>query len=272
MNAAPDVYELPTFSPAVLRLLRQLDDERATARAIADALEADPGLAGNLLRLANSARYRPSTAIGTIPAAVARVGIDVVATLAATRWLANATPSTIRDQGDTAATFWAHAVAAGVIGERLGASVGVPASEAYIGALLHDIGRLALACDARRRRARGEPVAAPDPHDHAIAGHALAVRWALPGALCVAIRWHHDPDEADPALQVHADLAHAASVLARSIGYGAPSPAGKAVLPGPIARLGRTAADLADEVVGCATRIEATIASLFGRREPRSAA
>lgn len=72
-SASPMVPRLPAALPRLMALVRRED---VSARALADHLAADPALVGELVRLANSPRYRPSREIKSLEQAVQVLGQD----------------------------------------------------------------------------------------------------------------------------------------------------------------------------------------------------
>lgn len=72
-SASPMVPRLPAALPRLMALVRRED---VSARALAEHLAADPALVGELVRLANSPRYRPSREISSLEQAVQVLGQD----------------------------------------------------------------------------------------------------------------------------------------------------------------------------------------------------
>lgn len=134
--------------------------------------------------------------------------------VSAARWtwyMATACASGAAEPGDG---LWAHvaavACAALLIARRLGGA-GVPAAQAYLAGLLHDIGKVALrqtfprayARAAREaRRTRGDIAECERGvfgTDHTVAGRRLAERWRLQPELRESIWLHHVAAGALPA-------------------------------------------------------------------------
>ena len=102
--------------------------------------------------------------------------------------------------------------------------------EIFTAALLHDVGKLALGShlDDERdgiRRESGEAVPFQLVEqrvlgtDHADVGARILESWAFPERIVRAVRWHHDPDAADPP-DTMVDLIHVANMLCLMIGIG----------------------------------------------------
>jgi HD-like signal output (HDOD) protein len=76
-------FELPAFPEAVLRVQRALQSPDTSANDVVAILSSDPGLAANVLRIANSAAFRPASGeITDLRNAVSRLGFNMVRTVA----------------------------------------------------------------------------------------------------------------------------------------------------------------------------------------------
>ncbi|WP_162823681.1 HDOD domain-containing protein [Lysobacter sp. TY2-98] len=71
-----DVARLPRLPALVPQLLAVLRRDDVDANAIAALLARDPTLAGDVVRVANSAHYRRGAAVGNLPQAVNTIGSD----------------------------------------------------------------------------------------------------------------------------------------------------------------------------------------------------
>lgn len=135
---------LPTPSGVALRLLELASREDVTAAELARVLQADPSLAGRILRIANAAASG-SRAVVSVADAVVRLGFRSV------RQLAMGFSLIERCQpGDCAGfdhdRYWSRSLATAVAAARLGRDARtIPADECFTLGLLHDVGALALA-------------------------------------------------------------------------------------------------------------------------------
>ena len=68
--------QLPPFSPILNRLIASLANEDVSFAKIADLIEKDTVLAGNILRLVNSALYGLPGTVNSIRHAVSLLGIN----------------------------------------------------------------------------------------------------------------------------------------------------------------------------------------------------
>jgi len=191
---------LPSFPDALMRIQRVLLDDNATTRRVAEAVQAEPAFTAQLFRMANSVMLRrgdePLTDLGTV---INRLGFSTIKNLAvalSTRQLIAA-----RGQGSIRKplrALWAHSVDTAAIACVLARHCGrVPADDALLAGLLHDIGVFYI-----YSRMSAYPVLFEDPAAvaeimsswHTGIGHAILEEWEFPIAICAAVEAHENLD------------------------------------------------------------------------------
>ncbi|MBK8801368.1 MAG: HDOD domain-containing protein [Fibrobacteres bacterium] len=137
---------LPALPEVLMRLDRELSDPDVDLRRIGELAATDAVLAGQVIRMANSAYYaRGGASITSIGPAIQRLGLRALKGLVFALTLPRAFPA-----GSTFPTraLWRHSLAvaalAGSLCEELSLSL-AQKDEAWMGGLIHDIGALALA-------------------------------------------------------------------------------------------------------------------------------
>ena len=165
----------------------------------------DPVLAGKLIETANSALYSRRSPVSSIPQAVSYIGTEaarkVLMALAVQRLFASA----------KLAGLWRHSVWMAQYGEALLGDAGIlPADEALLLGLMHDIGRIAAAtllpaagAALARLNAAGCPSCYAEHwllgRTHADLGADLLQAWGFPDHLVDAVRFHHLPADSGSA-------------------------------------------------------------------------
>lgn len=216
---------LPTLPGVAMHILDLARRPDVDIRDIAATISNDPALSSRILKTVNSSFYGLSKTVATISQALVILGLQSVKTLALGFSLVGTLNST-RPPGFNHMAYWRRsiysAVAARTLAEQLHL---VQAEEAFIAALLQDIGVLAL-CSALGTRYEEVCAGANDHHDllrreqeqlgltHAEVGKALAEDWSLPPLLAVPVGCHHDYTKADKALQPITRAVHLAGLLA----------------------------------------------------------
>jgi len=231
------VDSLPPFSPVLHRLLAVLAEEEISLGELSVLIERDAVLAGNTLRLANSALYGRRGAVSSVRHAVSLMGTVKLRNFAL---------------GLSISQFWAHlqlparwsihqfnlhSIAAGLLADLLAVEAKAPYAEgAFVGGLLHDIGEAVIAIAlprqfdsiAVKQLSEGLPMEECEldvlgGFSHASVSGAVLKKWSLPEPIQVATAHHHAPDHADGG-RFH--LAHILGAVENYLGRG-----GSAILP-----------------------------------------
>lgn len=205
-RALGSLGQLPPFSPILNRLLASLAREDVSFIRIADLIEKDTVLAGNVLRLVNSALYGRRAAVNSVRHAVSLLGVNKLrnATLgmSVTRmWNQVRTP-----YGWSMGKFNLHSVGTGMMADALAQAGPVDYAEgAFAAGLFHDLGRLLIAIGLPEEHGQIVTLSSGgfSRYDcerevlgftHAeLSADALTV-WNLPEEIRVAVRFHHAPE------------------------------------------------------------------------------
>jgi diguanylate cyclase (GGDEF)-like protein len=196
---------LPSLPAVALQVLRLCQSENLDLAQIAKVITNDPALSAKMLRLVNSPTYGLRQQVKTVSHALALLGVNAVRTLALSFSLARDLRKTHHAGVDLNA-FWKRSLLSAVAARELAIAVGMTQTkeEAFLAALLQDIGRLAL---ARVIPAQYDPLCAlaADDHralaalerselgvDHAEVGQWLTTNWNLPEPLCIAVGQSHN--------------------------------------------------------------------------------
>jgi signal transduction histidine kinase/HD-like signal output (HDOD) protein len=206
--------DLPTLPAIAVKLLSATLDPNSSAQEISNLLRGDQSTSAKLLSLANSAKYAQSQPAATVETAVARLGMNTLrAVVLGTKVFECFGPGEADTLGFDRIEFWKHAFGVGAAAQRIAAEtphLGVPPGEAFVGGLLHDLGKVALDAVFPKAYARVAAMAA-ESHgdiaeaerrvlgvDHTIAGRHLAERWNLPQQFTEVIWLHHLAADALP--------------------------------------------------------------------------
>jgi diguanylate cyclase (GGDEF)-like protein len=193
---------LPSPPAVAARLIKVADDPDLNMTTVVDILRVDPALTAKLLRLANSPLYARRRHIDTLQQAVTLLGLDAVMTAALSLTLLSD-----HTAGSRASVFqkqWSRSVHAAVAAQALAVHLPVvPPPDAFLAALLQDIGVLVIAkLEPSVYEALDQPSHEPliDAEvctlgfDHATAGAELLSAWNLPGHVVNAVRHSHRGD------------------------------------------------------------------------------
>lgn len=226
--------ELPTL-PAVLHKINALlSNPRTTAVEVGLAISTDQAIAAKIIRLVNSALYGFPGRISTISHAIVILGFSTVKSIILTTAILSQFNLKAKITGFEMTGLWKHSLATGSLAKLIAQEVGFKGKEeAFVGGLLHDIGKavhaLLLPEDFGKLVATAhekhqwfyEVELIQNGITHIEIGTALADKWNLPADLKACITHHHHPMRADHHSQLVA-IVHVADIMARGLCIGTP--------------------------------------------------
>jgi signal transduction histidine kinase/HD-like signal output (HDOD) protein len=201
------LVSLPTLSAVATKLLSAGSQEEIDIPELARLIEADPSLTGKVLSLCRRADKGLGDRITGVAHAITLLGLDAVtsAVLSVEVFDTLRSPGSAGASGFDAQGHWRHAIAVACASELIASAHGgkpCKPETAFVGGLLHSIGRMALEIALpgaygkvlRVAEHRGSDSAALEREliglDHAAAGRRLAEHWGLPKALR-DVAWLH---------------------------------------------------------------------------------
>jgi len=200
---------VPPYPAIALRVQEAMARPHAGLGEVAGLIGADPILAADILRCANSAMYRRGAHILDLTQALTRIGVQQVMRLL----LASGLAGTAHGPGPLALLrrmVWIEGMASAAVAQELARRRGLRAEEAFTLGLLHDFGKVvALSCLEALLEAEGsgesfhrEAWEAVVERRHVEAGLLMAARWRLPPLVQEIIGCHHGAPGAcsDPGL------------------------------------------------------------------------
>jgi len=197
---------LPPFSPVLNRLLATLSGEDVYLAEVADLIEKDTVLTGNVLQLVNSALYARRGSVSSVRHAISLIGLarirNFVIGLSLNRiWSSLASPPNW-----SRAQFSQHSVASGMLADQIAAELPVEYPEgAFAAGLLQNIGVLLIAAclppEFEQIRAiylhRDNPLEECESAvlglDHASLSTLAVEHWRLPAPIQQAVAFHSCP-------------------------------------------------------------------------------
>jgi putative nucleotidyltransferase with HDIG domain len=220
---------LPSLPEVVAYLIRALSDENANLETLADHINSDPAIVARLLAAANSVSsgLGLSKRIRSAGQALLLLGADRVANIVLASSLIYRYDE--RATGFSASLLWRHSLGVAICSRALAEQTGIDPEPAFVGGLLHDIGRLLMhiaspghTLEVLDRYQRGDaPLVVTERavfgYDHCEAGGGLASAWKLPPDIVDAIAAHHEPDGACREI---CDIVHVGECLSHALDLG----------------------------------------------------
>jgi len=210
--------QLPVLPEVLVRIDQELSSVDVDVRSIASIIGMDPVLAGQVMRMANSAYYSRGGAALTNPgAAVMRLGIHTVRSLVYALSLPGMFPVSVKDSPFSHAAFWKHSLGVASFAQALAKRLKMPPASqdlVYFAGLMHDVGALLFLSLLPKEYSKllselPDPSSQPtkpeetelSAREEARFGIAhpelgaiyLKERWKMDGALIRLVREHHRP-------------------------------------------------------------------------------
>jgi HD-like signal output (HDOD) protein len=170
----------------------------------------DPSMAGEVLRIANTAYFgtRSFRTITTIERGIAVIGYEHLAYIVLQMPFLGMIQGT--DNTFDRKLFITHAITSGILAKVIGSGVtgSVDHNEIYISGILHDVGRIIMYRYFKKEwqemlnliKAKHMPALEAENVvfgvDHGHVGASLLELWNLPSAILDGVRYHHLPDKA----------------------------------------------------------------------------
>lgn len=135
-----DKIELPLLPEVAGKVVQLTQDPDSDAAELAHLIEGDVTLASHVMRIANSAAYSPNTSIVSLQQAITRLGMKLISEIA----LAASVNSTLFDAPEYIEhikSILKFSLASGLWSKEVARSCRKNVEVAFIGGLLHDIGR-----------------------------------------------------------------------------------------------------------------------------------
>jgi putative nucleotidyltransferase with HDIG domain len=201
-----DDLDLPVLPDVASRVLAACQDQDGGPKELSELIQRDPALAGNVLRIANSAAYAAREPIVSLQQAIARLGMSTMGDIALAAAM-NAKVFVLPGREQEMQMLRAHAAIAGIWTREIARQRRRNVEAAFLGGLMHDVGQPIL-LQTILELAGGASIGEATLHDwvhefHAPVGAKLLARWKLPPWVTAAVEGHHSPETAGE----HRDLA-----------------------------------------------------------------
>lgn len=228
--------DLPPLPQVAAQVLRLASDPDSTTDELQRVVATDSALAAQTLKIANSPMFGMVREVKTLTQAIMTLGFSTIRSVVIASSARN-----LYKRGGTGLQeklLWEHALTTALAARAYARLFRSPrAEEAFLGGLLHDVGKSVMALKFPERygmlvRSVYNQAAVDEVEaelelfgfDHAMVGEALLGSWNLAKSLENAVRWHHHPDLAPADDQVLTAFVALGNQLAldRNAGLGQP--------------------------------------------------
>ena len=253
-KALRSMLGLPAFSPVLNRLLATLGREDASISTIADIIQKDTVIAGNILKLVNSAMYGRRGVVTSLTHASSLLGLNRLRNAVLGMSVSRMWNQAHVEPGWSTARFNLHAVATALLADLLAQRVPVEFPEgAFLAGLFHDVGKLICAVGLKDEHASVVELHGQGGRTwvecerevlgftHAELSAGAIERWKLPAPIREAARHHHDPEFLESSVPLGtrtlALVVHCADEYVKSLGLAVEKEADPAAGGDPFGRL-----------------------------------
>lgn len=196
-----DDLQLPVFHPVAAQVQTMIASNDFQVAKAASLISQDQALASQVLKVANSAFFSGLSGVSSIKDAIVRLGQNQIMATVLMATQREQYQSQDRAMQPYLEQLWRHAMACSLGSKWLAGRLGYRrlAHEAFIGGLVHDIGKLFLLkilediSSSGQHEGRFSEALVLEVLDalHAEKGYLLLKAWRLPDLYCNLVREHH---------------------------------------------------------------------------------
>lgn len=203
------VYNLPSAPTIIFEVTKIIEDPRSSAAQLGQLISKDQGLVTKILAVANSPLYGIPRRVSTIEFAIVILGFNHIKNIVIALSMMEAFKN-IGDSKFDQKSYWEHSLLTATAAKRIADDLGyVLSGEVFTAGLLHDLGipviykyfnkefkeiEKAVKGNKQTFRQAEEDILGVS---HCELGEMLIDRWNLPEKLRDAVKYHHNPAEAE---------------------------------------------------------------------------
>ena len=224
------ISNLPTLPSTISAILYELSNPDSSAVDLAKLIASDQSLAGNVLKVVNSAYYSFQRKISSLTEAIVILGYreirKIVLSVTAFKFISDVSKNLNRKK------LWDHALACAIIANLLTRKLKILEEGCFEAGLLHDIGKVVFDyLDAEsfsevvdETLSKGATLYEIEQKyfgtTHAEVGSLLARQWNLPDRIVKAIQYHHTPDKVEDDFKKIVNIISLANYLSYDFSLG----------------------------------------------------
>lgn len=203
------IRNLPSVPTLMMEISRLLEDPKTSAAELGRIISKDQAMVAKVLMVANSPLYGIPRKVSTVEFAIVILGFNHIKNIVVALSVMDAFKNG-ENKNWNKNKFWTHSLATGVLSKRIAADLGYKRTgEAFTAGLLHDLGISAI--QRYFNKEFNEIVNLVETEKvrydvaekatlgltHSEIGQFLIKNWNLPDLLGDAVRYHHNPSEAE---------------------------------------------------------------------------
>lgn len=197
------IEKMPSLSTTVGKVMEICSRTDASPNELNKVVSLDPVLAGQVLKLINSAYYSLVNKVTSLTRAITMLGMNTVKNMALSTAVIRTVAGAKKSRALPTTKFWTHSIGVGVSAKLLGEVKGIPVmerEELFIAGLLHDLGKVPFGDDyiEALNIAKFEQLPLHEVEldvmgiGHQEVGMMIADKWKLNEVITACIGSHHD--------------------------------------------------------------------------------
>lgn len=203
------IDSFPVLPVIVMKLIKVTSDPESSAKEVMDVILPDQSLCLTVLKIANSALFGRPKKVDSITMAVSLLGFNEIQRIALAKAIINSFTKLPKEHKAVIDNHWIHSFACGMIARVIAKDLQISTDIAFMGGLIHDIGKLVMletfrddyAAERWLTKFSGKEMLREEKEffsfTHDLIGGQLLKKWDIPDNLIAAVSNHHNPDEAD---------------------------------------------------------------------------
>ncbi|MDA8441457.1 MAG: response regulator [Peptococcaceae bacterium] len=227
LKIATGLGALPSVPGLYEKILSEIEAPQASIQKISDIVAQDLTLTARILQLVNSAFFGLPQKVLNLQQAISLLGLEMLKALVLYVKLFSTIPDKINAVSFSSDNLWKHSLHTAHLAKKIALSEGAEkelVDEAFIGGLLHDIGKLVMlqmpeyAKAVANMMAKNQCQMAQAEYQlynasHAETGAYVLGLWDMPNNILEAVMYHHTPSQSNANRLVPLLAVHVADVL-----------------------------------------------------------
>ena len=183
-------FSLPPMPKTLLHLRQAMEDPQGTPHQVLKIVMADQVLTSRILKVVNSSFYAVANPVTSVQHALVLLGYKVLLGIA----VAHSVTPVSGAEREKVVELMRHSFKCGYVARKLAGLCGEDEEIAFVGGLLHDIGKVVMWRLLAEQELSDEQCERLIAAHHVPVGTLLAESWHLPEAVSDVITHHHDSD------------------------------------------------------------------------------
>ncbi len=219
-----NIAALPSLPSIAMRIIKEVKKDKLALSELVNIISFDPALTVKILKVANSSFYALPNKVDSLDRAVKVLGIEALKNVALSFVIVKGLKKKSVDSFDQE-HFWKRSITAAVSAEMLAEKLGLKQDDAFMLALLMDIGVLVMYLSMPEeyikvldlKRASSIKTIEVERSifgiDHQEVGSQILKKWELPENVYMPIAYHHNKEGCLPELDEQVDILNASDMI-----------------------------------------------------------